>query len=126
MYIRIGLRLDSSSFNMAVISDLLMLTKCNALAVNNAPIVVIPTHSIFNFFIFLTSSIISLHSAAAQPAFSVKIRRLGCSLARLAGDSTKNMGKFGLNLAQFDPMFLAASHDVETPAGRYVSRAGNA
>jgi hypothetical protein len=126
MYILIGLTLDFSFFNTAFMSDLLMSAKCNALAARNAISVAMPTNSISNSFLFLIFSITSLHSVAAEPAVFAKIRRLSRSEPRLAGDSTKNMSKFGLNLAQFGPMFLAASHDVETSAGRYVSRAGKA
>jgi len=62
---------------MALILDLLMPTKCNALAVRDAISLVIPTHSIFSSFLFPSFSIISLHSVAAQPAVFAKIRRLG-------------------------------------------------
>jgi hypothetical protein len=51
---------------------------------------------------------------------------VGPLIGAISGRLDKNMSKFGLNLAQFDPMFLAASRDVETPAGRHVSRAGKA
>src|SRR5690348_2684294 len=123
MYILVSSALQYISFNMALMLDLLMSAKCNALAARNAISVVIPTHSIFNCFLFLTFSIISLHSAAAEPPVFAKIRRSGRSEPE---DSTRNMGKFGLDLTQFGRMFLAASHDVETPAGRYVSRTGKA
>src|SRR5690242_13361998 len=104
MYRLIGLSLDLSAFNTIFVSGLPMSAKCNALAIENAISVVIPTHSTFNFFLFLTFPIISLHSASAGPAFFAKIRRLGGSEPRLAGDSTKNMSKFDLSLAQFGPM----------------------
>jgi len=79
MYILIAFARDSSSFSMAVMSDLRMLTRCNALAAKDVISVVIPTHSIFTFFLFLTFSIISLHSAAAKPLVFARIRRLrGC------------------------------------------------
>src|SRR5690349_471778 len=101
MYILVVFSLGFSSFNSVFISDMLMPTKCNALAVRNVISVGISPHGIFNSFLFLTFSIISLHSASAQSAVFAKIQRLGRSEPRLEGDSTKNMSQFGLNLAQF-------------------------
>jgi hypothetical protein len=93
-------------------SELCMSTKCNALAVETPISAAIPTYSMSIFFLFLSFSIISLHSTAAEPAFFAKIRRLGDSEPRLDRNSTKNMVEFGLNLAKFAPMFPAASHDI--------------
>jgi hypothetical protein len=89
MYILVGLTLDFSSSDTASMSDLVMSTKCNALAARNEISVIIPTYSIFNSFLFLTFSIISLHSAVAEPPVFAKIRRLGGTAPRLVGDSTK-------------------------------------
>jgi hypothetical protein len=111
----VGFALDSGSFNMAFMSDLLMSTKCNGLAAKNVISVIIPTYSIFHCFLCPTFAIISLHSRTAEPPFFAKIQWSGRSEPRLAGDSTKNMSKFGLNLAQFGPMFLAASHRRREP-----------
>ena len=126
MYILVGLTLDFSSFDTASMSHLVMSIKCNALAAKNGISVILLTYSIFNSFLFLTFAIISLHPIAVEPAFFARIRRSGRREPRFDANSTKKMGKFGLNMGKFGPMFLAASHDAETPAGRYVSRAGKA
>ena len=63
--------------------------KCNAQAASNPLSYVSPAHSISNSFLFLTFAITSLHSAAVEPPFFAKIRRLNCQEPRLGGDSTK-------------------------------------
>jgi hypothetical protein len=77
MYIVADLRPYLSSSVAVFGSELCMSTKCNALAVKTPISAAIPTYSMSIFFLFLSFSIISLHSTAAEPPFFAKIRRVG-------------------------------------------------
>jgi hypothetical protein len=75
--------------------------KCNTQAASNPISYVSPAHSISNSFLFLTFTIISLHSTAAEPPFFAKIRRFAWPEPPLDGGSTENMSKFALKMAKF-------------------------
>jgi hypothetical protein len=77
MYIIADLRPYLSSYAVVFRPELCMSTKCNALAVKSLISAAIPAYSMSIFFLFISFSITSLHSTAAEPAFFAKIRRVG-------------------------------------------------
>jgi hypothetical protein len=125
MYISIGLALDFGFLNAALMSDLLMFTKCNDLADKNLISVIIPTYSISNSFPFPTFAIISLDSGTVDPPVFAKIRRSGRFRAAISGRLDKKHEQIWSKPGSIWS-YVSASHDLETPAGRYVSRAGKA